>query len=354
MRIAVYTIAKNEAQFVEKWAASAADADVLLIADTGSTDDTVEIAADIGVDVSSICVTPWRFDDARNAALSALSDQIDLCIALDMDEVLVPGWRDHLEALSPDITRPRYKYVWSWNPDGSEGLTYGGDKIHARRGYRWKHPVHEVLTPSLGLVEVQEWCGLEIHHHPDSTKSRSQYAGLLEWAVEEDPSDDRNAYYLGREYWYMGQMGKARDELLRYLDLPSAVWPPERAAAKRILAKCEPHRAEYWLLSAASESPDRREQWVDLAEYYHDNLRWAECYSAATRALSITDKPLEYICEAKAWGARPHDLAALAAYHLGFPQCLAHSKTAMLLDPGDTRLSTNHEFYVERFTVSSV
>jgi hypothetical protein len=36
MKIAVYTVALNEEQFVERWYNSAKDADYLLIADTGS------------------------------------------------------------------------------------------------------------------------------------------------------------------------------------------------------------------------------------------------------------------------------------------------------------------------------
>jgi glycosyltransferase involved in cell wall biosynthesis len=40
------------------------DADHVLIADTGSTDDTVDIARRCGAIVSQICITPWRFDSA--------------------------------------------------------------------------------------------------------------------------------------------------------------------------------------------------------------------------------------------------------------------------------------------------
>ena len=42
MKIAVYTIALNEAAHAERWASSAVDADYRIVADTGSTDDTVE------------------------------------------------------------------------------------------------------------------------------------------------------------------------------------------------------------------------------------------------------------------------------------------------------------------------
>ena len=136
MKVAIYTIALNEEQFVDKWYDSCKDADYWLITDTGSTDDTVKKALALGCAIKHITIKPWRFDRARNAALKDLPKDIDYCIALDMDEVLLPGWRDELQKMHDlGVTRPRYKYVWSWNEDGSEGLVYGGDKIHTRHYY---------------------------------------------------------------------------------------------------------------------------------------------------------------------------------------------------------------------------
>ena len=70
MKIAVYAISKNESAFVKKFCDSAKDADVILIADTGSTDDTVAIAKECGATVYDICISPWRFDKARDASLA--------------------------------------------------------------------------------------------------------------------------------------------------------------------------------------------------------------------------------------------------------------------------------------------
>ena len=344
MKIAVYTIAKNEEKFVEKWAESCKDADYRLILDTGSTDKTVELARAAGVEVVIASVSPWRFDIARNISLGLLPADIDICIALDMDEVLVPGWREALEGIKPETTRPRYQYTWSWNGD-EPGLQYGGDKIHRRHGYRWKHPVHEVLVTDR-TTEVQEWIGLEIHHHPDNTKSRGQYFPLLELAVAEDPTDDRNQYYLAREYFFNGMYDKAADMFKKHLANPKAVWAPERAASCRYLAKCRPDNAEYWLQEAIDEAPGRREALVEMAQYYYSKGYWEDCKDYALMALEIEEKPLDYLCEEFAWGGLPYDLVAISAYNLGDKKtAFRYGGIALGFNPEDDRLANNMEWY---------
>lgn len=353
MQVAVYTIALNEEHFVERWLESSKDADYRVILDTGSTDNTVYEAEMFGAFVYQASIKPWRFDDARNASLALVPASVDYCIALDMDEVLVPGWREELEkAHKEGWTRPRYKYVWSWSPDGSEGLTYGGDKVHARHGYRWKHPVHEVITPDR-IAETQGWTALEIHHFPDATKSRGQYFPLLELSVKEDPTDDRNAFYYARELYFHGMLSEATAEFTRHLSLPKARWAPERAASLRYLAKCNPKDAIKYLTAAIKEAPEFREPWVDLAMAHYEEAcktnkqqDWHRAMTAAEKALMITEKPLVYLNEADAWGSKPHDLLAISAFNLGkIDLAVKHGSIAAELSPSDPRLITNLEFY---------
>jgi hypothetical protein len=348
MKVAVYSIAKDEAQHVERWASSAIDADHIVLMDTGSTDGTPELAQDMGVTTHQRLIKPWRFDNARNTALALVPDDVDYCIALDLDEVLVPGWRDALETAHREgWTRPRYRYTWSWNPDGSPGLVYGGDKIHNRHGYVWRHPVHEVITPL--IEERQGWVSLQIHHFPDATKSRSQYLPLLAQSVAEDPADDRNAYYYARELHFAGRSDDAVTEFHRYLSLPTATWDAERSKAMRYLAQLQPDNTEQWLLKATAEAPHRREPWVDLARHFHDTRQWRLCLAAAERALTITEQPLEYLCEPDAWGPAPLDYAALAAHWLGNPELATHYGTkAAALDPTNPRLADNLTHYTQR------
>lgn len=344
LKVAVYTICLNEDKHVQRWYESAKDADYILVADTGSTDRTVEIAKSLGINVVNVSVSPWRFDDARNSALHALPIDVDYCVALDMDEILLPGWREELEkALSKKVTRPRYKYTWSWKSEGVPDLQYGGDKIHSRKGYRWKHPVHEVITP-YGIEETQDWFGLEIHHHPDHTKFRGQYFPLLKMAIQEDPEDDRNAFYYARELLLNGMHAEAASEFRRHLSLPRAGWAPERAASHRYLSKCEPERVEEHLSNAITES-ERREPLVELAMNYYSKSDWTNCYEMSTRALQIKERPLDYLCENFAWGYLPYDLASISAWHLGKKdEAIEHEKTALEFKPNDKRMLENFAF----------
>lgn len=343
MKAAIYTIALNECQFVDKWYESAKDADYLLIADTGSTDGTIERARELGINVVDISVSPWRFDDARNAALAALPIDIDMCVSLDMDEIITPGWKEKLtKAWERGVNRPRYKHIWSWNDDGTPGLEFSYDHIHGRKGFRWRHPVHECIY-AYSIEEKQEWIeGLETHHHPDPSKSRSQYLPLLALSVKEDPYNDRNAFYYGRELFFYGRYMEAAQELKRHLELPTANWAPERAASMRFIGKSLPAESEIWFRKAIDQAPGRREPYVDLAKIYYERQDWEKCLEAAQSAFAIEEKPLEYLCEAEAWGFAPWDYASIAAFNLGLLKAaLEYSTKAVEIDSKNQRLQNN-------------
>jgi tetratricopeptide (TPR) repeat protein len=139
---------------------------------------------------------------------------------------------------------------------------------------------------------------------------------------------------------------KAAKEFERHLSLPRAVWRPERAASMRYIAKCKPEEAQHWLAKAVEEDPNRREALVELANWAYQHKQWELCLSSAKRALDIKEKPLDYLCEEFAWGALPHDLAAIAAYNLRqFKEALEYGKKALELDPTNERLQRNLEFY---------
>ena len=350
MKIVVYAIAKNESSFVDRWMDSMSEADQVVVLDTGSDDGTAERLQARGAQVTVERIVPWRFDQARNRSLELVPEDADVCVCTDLDEVFHPGWRSALEGVwTPETRQASYRYTWSFQPDGSEGVVFWQEKIHARRGFRWVHPVHEVLEwvgegerGPLALVQ-----GIQLNHHPDPQKSRGQYLPLLELSVAEDPEDDRNLHYLGREYLYYGRWDDCIRTLTRHLALPSAVWRDERAASMRYIARAHARKGERdeardWYLRAAAEAPHLREPWTDLAMLLYEDKEWDGVLYATACALKIRERPRTYICEAEAWGSLPHDLRCQAYYHTGrLPQALEEARLALAAAPSDPRLAGN-------------
>jgi len=217
MKVAIYSIALNEEKHVKRWYESTKEADYHLIADTGSTDNTVKIARELGIQVYEISVKPFRFDMARNASLALLPADADYCVALDMDEVLRPGWRQALEkAFSEGIQRPKYRFITDFNEDGTPKAEFDGFRIHRRHGVRWIYPIHEVPSTFDGPDNRKKY-NFQIHHRPDKNKSRGQYLPMLIMAAKENP-DSRNLYFLGREYFYRQQYVDCANTLKQYLE----------------------------------------------------------------------------------------------------------------------------------------
>jgi len=345
LKIAVYAIAKNEEKFVERFCEAAYPADLIFVADTGSTDQTVPLLEKCGATVAHININPWRFDDARNAVLAMLPADIDVCVSLDLDEVLQPGWRDEIERVwTAGTTRLRYGFDWGC------GIVFKYEKIHGRVGYRWFGSCHEYPVPDRITEQWANTDMLLVIHKPDPEKSRGQYLDLLRVSIEEAPHEPRNAFYYARELSFHRQWQPAIDQCKRYLDLPRAIWPNERCYAMRVMARCYSELLQWapaldWARRACSESEHTREPWCELARICYLTQRWAECFGAALTCLSIVNREQLYTVDPAVWGYQPHDWAAIAAWNLGLKDvALEQAKKAVEMEPGDFRLRQNVEF----------
>jgi len=350
LKICVYAISKNEAKFVDRWVDSMEEADEIYVLDTGSTDDTVSALMNRNVHVREAKIDPWRFDVARNMSLDFVPKDTDICICTDLDEVFEKGWRQKLETLwnSNDITRLKYLYHWSHDEYGNPATTFHINKIHAREGYYWKHPVHEVLELENGLVEKEITTNeIVVHHYPDSQKSRGSYLPLLEMSVEEDPDDDRNMHYLGREYMFYQKWDQAIATLHRHLKLPRATWKDERCASMRFLGRCYQAKgyfeeAKCWYELAILEAPYLREGYLELAFLEYDLQDYSSAYQHLKQALQITSKSDSYINEVFAWDYHLYDLLCLVCYELHYyEESYLYAKKASEMNPFDERLQKN-------------
>lgn len=347
MKIAVYAIAKNEEKFVERFCESAKEADVILIADTGSDDKTVELAKKCGATVHNIFISPWRFDAARNAALALLPADVDVCISMDLDEVLKPGWRQSIEELWTGKTN-RIQHMF----DNGGGLVFGVSRVHARTGFSWHFPCHEyVLVDPRNTEVLVATKDVYMEHLPDPTKSRGQYLPMLEMAIKERPTCSRSQFYYARELSYHSRLDECQREFKKFLDMPSAVWNVERAYAYRMIGstmELAGQDGSAWFFKSIAEDPASREPWLELAFRAYKNKDWSHCYLYAKMALELKEKTIWHTTDPKAWTWPAHDFAAIAAHHLGLKEeSITQGQLAVDCLPTDERLIKNLEFYKE-------
>jgi len=340
LKIGIYAPSKNEISHVSAWYESCHEADIIVVADTGSTDGTVEELISLGVQVTNVRIVPFRFDLAFNIAMSLLPEDIDVCIRLDLDERLQPGWRKIIEEnWKSDTSRLRYTYIWNWNDNGTPGRMWYGDRIHKRNNFIWRGSTHEGLCSRSG-EEKHVFCKeLEIHHFPAAKDKKNDLSLLLE-AVNETPTDARIKAYLGREYMYQNQYANATNTYKEFLTM--SFDKVERQQAMCNLAITDSENKVYWLKLAAMETPGHREPLVNLAQHYYDIQNWQKCYEYALKALSITTHPMDYTCSQEAWSEKPHDLAAISAWNLKmYSEALIHARNAVSFNETDQRLQNN-------------
>ena len=350
-KICVYAIAKNEEKFVDRWFNSVKEADYIYVLDTGSTDNTVDKLKELGVVVNQKIIDPWRFDVARNEALKMVKDDVDICVSIDLDKVLLPGWKDELGKIwDENVTRLHYTYNWSLDDNNRPIISFYSDKIHKRNCYEWIHPVHEVLNYiGDGKEIIKTTNNITINHFPDKNKSRSGYLPLLELSVEENPTDDRNMHYLGREYMFYERWNDCIDTLIKHLNLKTATWKDERSASMRFIARSYKKLKRYdeakmWLDKAMKETPYLRDPYVEraLLEYELNNLNETEKY--CIEALKIKTHEKTYINERFSWDETIYDLLSIVKYNKkDYDKSLYYINKALEINPNNKRILKNKE-----------
>lgn len=182
-------IVSNEAEFLPGCIASISESvDEILVVDTGSLDNTVELARQAGARVVHF---PWvdDFAAARNFAIA--SCRTPWALYIDADERLAPGFRGPIRSiidprwLAADVLlRPRANYT----PCRLTRLFRIDPRI------RFEGAIHETILPSLerasGAGKPIALTGLEIDHlgyEGDLTAKHHRNLPLLLRCVEEWP-----------------------------------------------------------------------------------------------------------------------------------------------------------------------
>lgn len=338
MKIAAYSIALNEEKHVARWAKACAGADGMFVLDTGSIDSTVDLLKKHAVHVNKASISPWRFDVARNASLALIPGDYDICVSVDMDEVPEPEFWNKLRKQWKKGSNRGWIYM-------DTGTVWVSDRIHARHGFHWIYPIHEVTAPSMGTEVVP--CAIEttIRHQPDNTKSRAQYLTMLEQAVQEDPKDQRMLVYLIREYGFH----KRYEDVIRVAEgIDETGWDVERAAACRNTGDACTHlgRTEdalAWYQSGVDVLPSEPEPWTALAQYHYFQKNWQECYDSSLKGLDTL--PVKHYLAQPTSMFQLSDFASLSAWELGMKkEAIKYANKAVSITR-DQRILENLAFY---------
>lgn len=231
MKISVSMIVKNESSCIANALNSVPDADEIIVCDTGSTDDTVEIARNYGAKVFTDYQWNDNFAEARNHSLDKCTG--DWVLIIDADERLESGGIGKIrELLSSGINGHNTVYF--------QTISEGGKSIHNsirlfknHSGISWKGAAHNYLTEVRGYFsDIKLYYGYSDAHKLDPNRTLR----ILQKVVNDNPSLPRETFYLAREYWYKSNFQQAIKYLEDYQKI--ATWGPEIADAWLLLSKC--------------------------------------------------------------------------------------------------------------------
>jgi tetratricopeptide (TPR) repeat protein len=350
IKICAYTIALNEEKHVMRWLEGTRDADLRVVADTGSTDKTVALLqAAPNVIVHKINVKPFRFDDARNAALALIPDDIDVCLSLDMDEI---PEKDFFHTVR-ETWEPGTGRAWVWWYTGNKWKN--NNRLHAREGYRWIKPCHEVTFRYAEGEEKTLDYDLTVFHKPDDSKARTYYLPMLQAAVHEDPRDARMWAYLTREYFFHEKWEKVIESA--FSTLQAGGWYVERSAVCRAAGEASQKlsnkdNALKWFQRAIKENQTELEPWFSFAQFSYTVGNWQGCWDAASKVFEL-EPSTHYLNDQSIWDWRCYDLLAVAGWQLGKKEeSLKYIKMALKANPEDGRLQDNLKWLEENYVAT--
>lgn len=297
-KVAVYTICKNEINYVNSFMDSMSEADAVFVLDTGSTDGTVEKLRERGAIVFEKIINPWDFSKARNAALKLVPKEFNVLVSVDLDEVFHAGWATWLrENWQDEMGMIRYFYVSTHQEDGSPGVVFYRDKIHLNdyNTYYWKYSIHEVLArPSNQPVYYTN--NIICHHYQNLNTNRKNYLDLLKKEYQKKPKDVRNIHLLGREYFIYEQYEECIDVLSNMRQF-EGLYVNEVADAYTYIGKSYHMLGDLDQAAAAFKrgtkaAPHLRGSFLDLANIYIQQGRFGDALLTIGEALKITKQYL--------------------------------------------------------------
>ena len=179
--LSVCMIIKNEANILEKCLASIAPvADEIIIADTGSTDNSKEIARKY---TDKIYDFEWVNDFAQAVNFVVDKASSEYICKWDGDWVLTKESLPRLKTLKNEDFRDSDIVCFKWNnnplPDGTFKTHSMQHFIHKKGKFRWHSPIHVYPRPLVEEYRKLAITDIEVNHYKDPNYKSYRYKQTL-------------------------------------------------------------------------------------------------------------------------------------------------------------------------------
>ncbi len=204
-------------------------ADEIIIVDTGSTDDTKEIALKY---TNKVYDFKWVNDFAKARNFSFSKATKDYIMWLDADDVILNEDIEKIKILkkilTPDIDMLMFKYNLNLDENGIPALSYYRERIVKRsKGYKWISPIHEVI-PRSGKILYEDIAITHKKLHPsDPKRNITIFENMKKQGLK---FDARQTFYYARELMYAKRFEESINEYNKFLTLADA-WLENKISA---------------------------------------------------------------------------------------------------------------------------
>ena len=232
MKVTLYSIAKNEEKNIEKFIENSKKFSHTVVVDTGSTDNTVQLLKDAGIEVHEHLQTRNEFDfsAARNQALSYV--KTDWAFSLDFNEEVDEFFPEGLDVISGEFTTFKHE---RYDKVGEEEPTLGQAsyvRFHRTKNYTWANAVHEtpVFLPTeehLEEVAVDTTIKITKTIQPSIDKQLF-YLSICEREYQNNPENSYYIWFIFKHYFEVKNFQKALELGQEYLNTSKAYFDPQR------------------------------------------------------------------------------------------------------------------------------
>ena len=293
MKLVLILMIRNESKILQRCLEAVSNlVDAFCICDTGSTDNTCEIAEEfLKTHAGCLTKTEWR-DFGHNRTLSFEAAQ-EFCrnndynlnetygLLLDADMVFVPGTlRDEF------LNEIGYTIIQC-----AGNLEYPNCRL-VRMDYTWKcrgvtHEYWDGPTSSL----AKSVCYIDDRNDGGCKSDKFERdARLLEKGLQDEPENVRYMFYLAQTYH---SLGRWQDSTKMYKKrIAAGGWDEEVWYSQYMIAQCHQNlgnieKFEEWMLRAYKYRPSRAESLYKLAKYFREKGQHYKAYQYAQMGTGI-------------------------------------------------------------------